>query len=402
MDEEYVTIYSGGEKYENGVGLMMKKEVEKSMIGYWPISDRVMIMKLEGQPFNISVIQVYAPTADHPDTEVEEFYDQVKLAMQYVKSSEMLFVMGDWNAKVGSEAEYPVTGPHGLGERNDRGRRLIEMCKTYNLVVANTLFDHPKRRIYTWKSPGDRYRNQIDYVLCYHRFRNSIKQVKTYPGADIGSDHNPVVMNVMVKLKKTKKVTGRQHLDMNMLKSDEYRNLYRVKVNNMFEMLRNEEGIQSEENEVERDWQIIKKSLTTSAEEVLPRKKKTYKKSWMTEDILEEMCMRKKAKQSNNIKLYEELDRSIRRKCKEAKERWWNEKCDAIEELEAQHKSKEMYDKVKEVIGSSRKGTNCECIRDKDGKMLFDRGEITTRWEEYVNDDIHDIWVHRATLASIS
>ena len=106
----------------------------------------------------------------------------------------------------------------------------------------------------------------------------------------------------------------------------------------------------------------------------------------MTDEILEEMAERKEVKRKNDRKLYEELDRSIRKKCKEAKERWWNRKCADIEELEMQHKSKEMYDKVKEVTGSSKKTSNCECIRDKDGNMLFDRGEITSRWVEYVSE----------------
>ena len=84
-----------------------------------------------------------------------------------------------------------------------------------------------------WKSPGDRYRNQIYYIMCLHCFRNTNKQVKTYPGPDIGSDHNPVVMKVAVKLGKMRKVSSRHHLDMNLLKNEEYRNLYHVKVNNM-------------------------------------------------------------------------------------------------------------------------------------------------------------------------
>ena len=87
-----VTVYSGGVKHENGVGIMMKREVEKLMIVYWPISDRVMIMKLHGQPFNINVIQVHAPNSDHPDSEIEEFYDQVNIAIQYVKSGEMFVI----------------------------------------------------------------------------------------------------------------------------------------------------------------------------------------------------------------------------------------------------------------------------------------------------------------------
>ena len=99
--------------------------------------------------------------------------------------------MGDWNAKVGEQREYPVSGKFGLGDRNDRGQRLVEFCWTSKLTITNTLFEHPNRRLYTWKSPGDIHRNQIDYIMINQRHRNSV-QVRTYPGADIGSHHNLV------------------------------------------------------------------------------------------------------------------------------------------------------------------------------------------------------------------
>ena len=114
--------------------------------------------------------------------------------MKHAKSGEVDVLMGDWNAKIGNQHQYPVTGRFGLGERNDRGTELANFCTARNLVIANTLFQHPERKLYKWKSPGDTYRNQIDYIMINARFRNCFQQVKTYPGADIFSDHNPMVM----------------------------------------------------------------------------------------------------------------------------------------------------------------------------------------------------------------
>ena len=111
--------------------------------------------------------------------------------------------MGDLNAKVGDERYQNIVGMHGLGRRNERGERLIQFCQENKLIIANTWFQQPVRKLYTWKSPGDISRNQIDYILFNERFRNCIKQAKTYPGADMNSDHNPVVVKLNMKLKRT-------------------------------------------------------------------------------------------------------------------------------------------------------------------------------------------------------
>ena len=90
----------------------------------------------------------------------------------------VLFIIGDWNAKVGSQGTPGVTGKFGLGIRNEAGQRLIELCQENTLVIANTLFQKHKRRLYTWTSPDGQHQNQIDYILCSQRWRNSIQSAK--------------------------------------------------------------------------------------------------------------------------------------------------------------------------------------------------------------------------------
>ena len=108
-------------------------------------------------------------------------------------------------------------------------------------MIANTYFQHPKRRRYTWKSPGDIYRNQIDVILINTRFRNGVKQARTYPGADVGSDHNPLMIKMYIKLKKPKKKQMNHRMELNLLKHDEYKIMYAVEVQNQYEALSKEE-----------------------------------------------------------------------------------------------------------------------------------------------------------------
>ena len=148
-------IYSSGEKHRNGVGIVMKNSVAKSMLGFWAISDRVIMMKLEAKPFNINVIQVYAPTQDHDGEEIETFYQEIQNGIKYAKSDEVISIMGDLNAKVSDAGYQNKVAMHCMGRRNKRGDRLIQYCQEKKLIIANTWFQHPVRKLYTWKGPGD-------------------------------------------------------------------------------------------------------------------------------------------------------------------------------------------------------------------------------------------------------
>ena len=115
------------------------------------------------------------------------------LHISLTPKKDVLFIIGDWKAKVRSQETPGVTGKFGLGIRNEAGQRLIEFCQENTLVIANTLFQQHKRGLYTWTSPDGKQRNQIDYILCSQRWRSSIQSAKTRPGADCGSDHELLI-----------------------------------------------------------------------------------------------------------------------------------------------------------------------------------------------------------------
>ena len=124
-----------------------------------------------------------------------------KTFLELTTKKDVLFITGDWNTKVGSEETPGVTGKFGLGVQNEAGQRLIEFCQENALVIAKTLFQQHKRRLYTWTSPDGQHRNQIDSILCSQRWRSSIQSAKTRPGADCGSDHELLNAKFRLKLK---------------------------------------------------------------------------------------------------------------------------------------------------------------------------------------------------------
>ena len=129
---------------------------------------------LQGKPFSITVIQVYAPTSNAEEAEVERFYEDLQDLLELTPQKDVLFIIGDWNAKVGSQETPRVTGKFGLGVQNEAGQKLIEFCQENPLVIANILFQQHKRRLYTWISPDGQHRNQIDYIHCSQTWRSSI------------------------------------------------------------------------------------------------------------------------------------------------------------------------------------------------------------------------------------
>jgi len=120
-----------------------------------------------------------------------------------IPKKDVLVIMGDWNAKIGQGEEPGTVGRHGLGNRNEAGERLLEFCEENALVLANTYFELPERRLYTWTSPDGQCKNQIDYILGRRRWRSAFQSVKTRPDADCGSDHELLTATIRIKLKKT-------------------------------------------------------------------------------------------------------------------------------------------------------------------------------------------------------
>ncbi|KAF2904596.1 hypothetical protein ILUMI_01577 [Ignelater luminosus] len=118
------------------------------------------------------------PTTGHDDEQAEETYDYINELIKHVRGDENLIILGDWNAVVGELPKDKITGKYGLGKRNKRGNRLIELCAKHKPVAANTLFQYHVRRRYTWTMSASRGRYQIDYILTKQNLKIKLKIVK--------------------------------------------------------------------------------------------------------------------------------------------------------------------------------------------------------------------------------
>ena len=141
---------------------MVNKRVQNAALGCNLKNDRMISLCFQGKPFNVIVIQVFALTSNAEEAEFEQFYEELQDLLEITSKKDVLFITGDWNAKVGSQEIPGVTGKFSLAVQNEAWQRLRGFCQENALVIANTLFQQHKRRLYTWTSPDGQYQNQID------------------------------------------------------------------------------------------------------------------------------------------------------------------------------------------------------------------------------------------------
>lgn len=382
--------YIGEEsRHEHGVAFIVRKEVIGCIMSCTPVTSRVISIRVSAKPNNITIIQVYAPTTDHDDQEVEEFYEKIEETIKKAPKKDILIVQGDFNAKIGpdSYADWAGTvGQFGTGETNDRGLRLLEFACSHNLTIANTLYPHKLSRRTTWHAPNGETHNQIDYILTPRRFKSSINRAKTrtYPGADINSDHDLVLLNMKIKLKMKKSTTKpRIKFDLEKLKDPEIEELFQAQFGGRFAAL------SLLDNDINNLTNNFNEAVRESAEEILGRQRKKHQ-PWISNDILDLCDTRralKKTKHSGPKEAteYRKANKLVRQKMKTAKEQWINDQCEIIEKGMETGNSKSAYTTLKKLT-CDQQSHKSPIIEDASGELLTESAAVLKRWTQYCQE----------------
>ena len=156
-DDHYIYYCRQESLRRNGVAIIVNKRVQNAVLGCNLKNDRMISVHFQGKLFNIRIIQVYAPTSNAEEAEVEWLYEDLQGLLELTPKKDVLFIIGDWNAKAGSQEIPGITGKFGLGVQNEAGQWLTEFYQENALVIANTLFQQHKRRLYTWTSPDGQH-----------------------------------------------------------------------------------------------------------------------------------------------------------------------------------------------------------------------------------------------------
>ena len=156
-DDHYIYYCRQESLRRNGVAIMVNKRVQNAVLGCNLKNDGMISVRFQGKPFNITVIQVYAPTSNSEEAEVERSYEDLQDLLELTPKKDVLFIIGDWNAKVGSQETPGVTGKSGLRVQNEAVQRLMDFCQENALVTANTLFQQQEKTLHMdvtrWSTP---------------------------------------------------------------------------------------------------------------------------------------------------------------------------------------------------------------------------------------------------------
>ena len=328
----------------------------------------------------------YAPTEDANAEVKDAFYDQLQTAVQSVHAHDILLILGDLNAKVGSDNTWRehVMGKHGIGTINDNGERLADFCEENNLLIGGTLFQHKHIHKTTWTSPDGTTKNQIDHVIINRRWRSSLQDVRAYRGADVASDHTLVLAVVSLKLRRSKGRQARQQrLDSGRLNESLTKQAFAVEVKNRFQVL-------GEQQEMTIDG--FNQALREAGEKVLGFRRKK-KKEWIKEETWKKIDERRQTKEKiNNTRserlkeqhrsFYSELNKQVNRMTRADKKDYIEKLAeDEAEEAAGRNDLKTLY-KINKQLNNGFK--NCDVpVKNKNGMVIEKEAEKLQRWKEH-------------------
>ncbi len=244
------------------------------------------------------------------------------------KSRDKIVLCGDFNAKVGNIHHEKIVGPYGLGLRNQSGDKLIEFAHHHHLFITNTWFEQKERCRHTWTAPNGTTKNQIDYILVNHRYRNSVNNAKARHDVDCGLDHSPVVITTMTtmttntKLRKVVKKQKPKKWNLDRLSNAKFK----VETKYRMRSIDNADTVTPD-----KLWHEIKSRFEEVTDNICRKKTSEKKQQWMTTEILGMMEHRRKSRNNISHKDYKTMSKNIQKACRKANKSYYQQLCDELE-----------------------------------------------------------------------
>ena len=376
----YLLNSGNGESRSNGTGFLVNKNVSPFICDFKDISDRLALLALQGKDNKIFFIQVYFPTLSHPDEEVDELYDQVQKLIDAIPSRHTLFIMGDFNARVGGlNTSYPSSiGKHTIGSSNKRGERLASFCSANNLYVTNTFFK--KRRIHTWNHPNGKSKGQIDFILSRTRFSQNVTNASVLNTPSI-SDHRLVRAEIKLDYIWRKPKPLSRKYNVSALNTIDTASAFQLELSNRFSPL-----LDALPSDVEEFSDVVNQNILETADKIIPQQKSTAP-HWMQKDTIKAIHNKKDIRKSHGDSSihYKVAKAEAKKLVKRDKLNKLNDDLDVISNLPP---DKQFFLAMKKLKANKR---NISWgIKDKNGKILTSREEILERWAVFYEELYED------------
>lgn len=390
-----------------GVALMIETETTESMTNYLQTSERLVGASFKMVEGSLDVLQVYAPDTSYSDDEYQRFLDEIQYWLDRVKRNSKIILMGDFNAKIGSEANevWPeAVGKYGLGEKNGRGEMLMQFCAINELVISNSFFKHRPGRRATWISPDGQTRNQIDYIIVSKEVMKSTTNSRVYNSADVGSDHSLLMANINIATRKPKKSRpSPRRYDVERLLDQELRNDFVIKIGGAFEALQD----LMEDQTVQVAYREFVDTTNKITEETVGYKKKRQVEGMSKE--LENKCNERRIARLRYLKQpannesrenYRIINRSVKSEVSRQKRLTIEKKVEQLERDFISNNSHNLFKMVREMEGKPHRQPNT--IKDRNGTIQCEQTEVMKCWQNHFTTQLNTEFPHSdAALDSI-
>lgn len=389
-------LYSGKETEEevreHGVGLLLSESAKKSLLDWKPISDRIMCARFNSKVRKISIVQCYAPTNSASEETKDDFYNSLNATLKNIEKQDIVIVMGDLNAKVGScnLNRERWMGTQGLGVCNENGERFVELCQNQDLIIGGTLFIHGDQHKYTWTSPDGITKNQIDHLAISAKWRSALLDVRNRRGADIDSDHHLVVAEVRLKVAvaHTVEKTGKmgRRFDVYKLRDPATRDAFRLELRNRFSGLTALENTTTEE-----EWNHIKVAYTEASSSVLGYKPRKHD-DWISQSTWDLIASRRELhlkllethdeSQIASLKLqYRQIRRKVYRSTRKDRRMWADGIAERAQITARAGNLRELYNATKTLAGN--RSFKRRPLKSKEGQLIVTSEGQLQRWREH-------------------
>lgn len=348
-----------------------------------------MTTTIKDKTTDIVLVNCYAPTMVDDQHVIEAFYEELKEIIEAVPTSKDLIITGDFNARVGKSHLMwkGILGPHGVGEMNSSGLRLLQLCAQQSLRVTNTFFQQKNKFKTTWQHPRSKQWHTLDYVVARIKNNAKILRCRAMRGAQCDTDHRLLRLTVKARPKRFYPPQKRtQAYDIGKLKNTETQNRFEEQIATNIQ----ERNINSDDHSLEEIWVSFKDSYTKAASQVLG-KRRSKQSDWFDEcdkEIRSELDAKKKAHQKylstpteQNKEAYKEHHRKCQRKVREIREEWWNNKMTELQEHMNTGDMYNLYRGITSVVGPIRKPL---CIlEDESGNSIKCKTRRLETWRSH-------------------